>query len=201
MNDATPAFHNVLATIHDRCVVRIASDPSGSRLTHTRTGSCPGFSPKPSSQISVPEKTMSAQPNTGMRPTTFENPMGVDGFEFVEFAAPDPTQLHILFRRLGFTPVAKHKNKAITLYRQGGCNLLVNEQRDSFAADFAKKHGPCACGFAIRFSHPASEVLQATLKNGAKEIVHKADTRAVDAPVIEGIGGCMLYLVDRYGDK
>jgi len=144
---------------------------------------------------------MSAQPHTGMRPTTFENPMGVDGFEFVEFAAPDPELLHDLFKRLGFTAVARHKHKAITLYRQGGCNLLVNEQPDSFAADFAQKHGPCACGFAIRFSHPASEVLKATLAHGAKEITHKADSRAVDAPVIEGIGGCMLYLVDRYGGE
>jgi 4-hydroxyphenylpyruvate dioxygenase len=134
-----------------------------------------------------------------MQPTTFENPMGVDGFEFVEFAAPDPKLLHDLFKRLGFTAVAKHKSKAITLYRQGDCNLLVNEQPDSFASDFAQKHGPCACGFAIRFSQPASEVLKATLANGAKEITHKAATRAIDAPVIEGIGGCMLYLVDRYG--
>jgi len=68
---------------------------------------------------------MNSLPNTGMRPTTFENPMGVDGFEFVEFAAPDPMLLHDLFRRLGFSPVAKHKTKAVTLYRQGGCNLLV----------------------------------------------------------------------------
>ncbi|MGH8154395.1 MAG: 4-hydroxyphenylpyruvate dioxygenase [Rhodanobacteraceae bacterium] len=143
---------------------------------------------------------MSGQRNAGMRPTTFENPMGVDGFEFVEFAAPDPKLLHDLFKRLGFTAVAKHKSKAVTLYRQGACNLLVNEQPDSFASDFAKKHGPCACGFAIRFAKPASEVVKATLANGAKEIPHKADTRAVDAPVIEGIGGCMLYLVDRYGD-
>ncbi|MGH8110784.1 MAG: 4-hydroxyphenylpyruvate dioxygenase [Rhodanobacteraceae bacterium] len=143
---------------------------------------------------------MSAQPNAGMQPTTFENPMGVDGFEFVEFAAPDPKLLHDLFKRLGFTAVAKHKSKAVTLYRQGACNLLVNEQPDSFASDFAKKHGPCACGFAIRFAKPASEVVKATLANGAKEITRKADTRAVDAPVIEGIGGCMLYLVDRCGD-
>ncbi|MGH8118869.1 MAG: 4-hydroxyphenylpyruvate dioxygenase [Rhodanobacteraceae bacterium] len=142
---------------------------------------------------------MSGQRNAGMRPTTFENPMGVDGFEFVEFAAPDPKLLHDLFKRLGFTAVAKHKSKAVTLYRQGACNLLVNEQPDSFASDFAKKHGPCACGFAIRFAKPASEVVKATLANGAKEIPHKADTRAVDAPVIEGIGGCMLYLVDRCG--
>ncbi|HJU07874.1 MAG TPA: 4-hydroxyphenylpyruvate dioxygenase, partial [Rhodanobacteraceae bacterium] len=64
---------------------------------------------------------MSAQPNIGMRPTTFENPMGVDGFEFVEFAAPDAKLLHALFPKLGFTAVARHKNKAITLYRQGEC--------------------------------------------------------------------------------
>jgi 4-hydroxyphenylpyruvate dioxygenase len=142
---------------------------------------------------------MNAQLNAGMQPTTFANPLGVDGFEFVEFASPEPAKLHALFRQLGFTAVAKHKRKAITLYRQGGCNLLVNEQPDSFAADFAQKHGPCACGFAIRFSQPAAEVLKATLGNGAKEITHKSASRAIDAPVIEGIGGCMLYLVDRYG--
>ncbi|MDE2270867.1 MAG: VOC family protein, partial [Xanthomonadaceae bacterium] len=136
-----------------------------------------------------------------MQPTTFENPMGVDGFEFVEFAAPDPALLHSLFKRLGFSAVARHKDKAVTLYRQGDCNLLVNEQPDSFAADFAGKHGPCACGFAIRFSHPATEVSKAALANGAKAITHKPETRAVDAAVIEGIGGCMLYLVDRYGDN
>ena len=144
---------------------------------------------------------MNAQPNTGMQPTTFENPMGVDGFEFVEFASPDPGALHDLFGKLGFTAVARHKSKAVTLYRQGGCNLLVNEQPDSFASAFAAKHGPCACGFAIRFTKPAAEVLKGTLANGAKEITDKAETRAVDAPVIEGIGGCMLYLVDHYGDK
>ncbi len=144
---------------------------------------------------------MSAQPNIGMRPTTFENPMGVDGFEFVEFAAPDARLLHELFPKLGFTAVAKHKSKAITLYRQGECNFLVNEQPDSFAADFAAKHGPCACGFAIRFTRPADDVRQAALKNGAEAIAHKDSSKAIDAPTITGIGGCMLYLVDRYGER
>jgi len=144
---------------------------------------------------------MNAQPNLGMQVTTFENPMGVDGFEFVEFAAPDPRLLHELFPKLGFSAIAKHRTKKITLYRQGQCNLLVNEEPDSFAADFAAKHGPSACGFAIRFRKPAAEVLAATLANGAEEIAHNASTKAVDAPVIKGIGDCMLYLVDRYGDK
>ncbi|NII11857.1 4-hydroxyphenylpyruvate dioxygenase [Oleiagrimonas sp. C23AA] len=144
---------------------------------------------------------MNAQPNLGMQVTTFENPMGVDGFEFVEFAAPDPKLLHDLFPRLGFTAVARHKTKQVTLYRQGDCNFLVNEQPDSFAADFAKAHGPCASGFAIRFNKGADQVLATAKSNGAEEIDHKADTRAIDVPVIKGIGDCMLYLVDTYGDK
>lgn len=144
---------------------------------------------------------MSAQPNPGMEVTTFENPMGVDGFEFVEFAAPDAKLLHDLFPRLGFTRLARHKTKHVTLYRQGDCNFLVNEEPNSFASDFAAKHGPCACGFAIRFTKSAAEVREKTLENGAEAIADKEDTKAVDAPVIQGIGGSMIYLVDRYGDK
>src|SRR5215472_17265690 len=120
---------------------------------------------------------MSAQPNVGMQPQQFENPMGVDGFEFVEFAAPDPKLLHALFPKLGFKAVAKHKDKAITLYRQGECNFLVNEEPDSFASDFAAKHGPCACGFAIRFTRPADEVRAAALKNGAQPIAEKESSK------------------------
>ena len=144
---------------------------------------------------------MSAQPNIGMRPTTFENPMGVDGFEFVEFAAPDAKLLHDLFPRLGFTRVARHKRRKISLYRQGGCNFLVNEEPDSFAADFAKKHGPCACGFAIRFSKPATWVQEQALAKGAEKITRQEASKAVNVPVIAGIGGSMLYLVDCYGAR
>jgi len=140
--------------------------------------------------------------NLGMQVTTFENPMGIDGFEFVEFAAPagSNVDLHDYFRKMGFTAVMKHKRRPITLYRQGGVNFLVNEDPDSFAADFAAAHGPCACGFAIRFKQPAGEVFERVLGNGGQAIDHKADSRAVDAPVVKGIGDCMLYLVDRYGD-
>ncbi len=146
---------------------------------------------------------MNAQPNLGMEVTTFENPMGINGFEFVEFAAPgeQAAELHALFKRMGFTAVLKHKQRPITVYRQNRVNFLVNEEPDSFAADFAAKHGPCACGFAIRFDKPAGEVLQHVLGNGGEKIDHKPASRAVDAPVIKGIGDCMLYLVDRYGDK
>ena len=95
---------------------------------------------------------MSAQPNLGMQPTTFDNPMGIDGFEFVEFAAPagQAQHLHDYFKRMGFTQVARHKTRAISTYRQGDCTFLINEDPDGFAARFAAEHGPSACGFAIR---------------------------------------------------
>ncbi len=147
---------------------------------------------------------MSAQPNLGMQPTTFDNPMGIDGFEFVEFAAPDAASreaLKALFQRMGFSAVLRHKSRAITVYRQGGVSFVVNEDPDSFAADFASAHGPCACGFAIRFKQPSGQVLQGVLGNGGEAITHKEASKVVDAPVVKGIGDCMLYLVDRYGDK
>src|SRR5690349_18118354 len=92
---------------------------------------------------------MNAQPNTGMKPTTFDNPMGIDGFEFVEFAAPagQAHQLHDYFRKLGFVQVARYKTRPISTYRQGDCTFLINEDPDSFAARFAAQHGPSACGF------------------------------------------------------
>ncbi len=124
----------------------------------------------------------------------FPNPLGIHGFEFVEFAAPQPEALHRLFVQMGFTAVARHKTKAITLYRQGGVNFLVNAEPDSFASDFAAKHGPCACGFAIRVRDGAEVQAEVTTR-GAEVMTHKAETRAIAAPVIKGIGDCMLYLV------
>ncbi len=138
---------------------------------------------------------MSAQPQSSQ----FPNPMGIDGFEFVEFAAPNGADLHKLFRQLGFSAIAKHRTKNITLYRQGGCIFLVNEEPNSFAADFAREHGPCACGFAIRVKDSAAAYERA-LANGGQAVTNKPDSKAVDAPVIKGIGDCMLYLVDRYGE-
>jgi len=140
-------------------------------------------------------------PNLGMRPTTFENPMGIDGFEFVEFAAPADSgvDLHDLFRRMGFGAVRRHRARPITLYRQGGVNFLVNEDPDGFAAGFARRHGPCACGFAIRFRKPAAWVQEQVLARGGERVAGEA-SRAVERPVVAGIGGAMLYLVDDYGE-
>jgi len=128
------------------------------------------------------------------------NPLGIDGFEFVEFAAPDAALLHDLFPRLGFMAIARHRDRRITLYRQGDINFLVNEEPDSFAAAFSRAHGPCACGFAVRVSD-AEEARTRALENGAQALPGSASGLAVDVAAVQGIGGSVLYLVDRYGDR
>jgi 4-hydroxyphenylpyruvate dioxygenase len=128
----------------------------------------------------------------------YPNPLGTDGFDFVEFAAPDATLLHKLFASMGFVAVAKHKRIKATLYRQGDINFVVNEQPGSFAMEFAKLHGPCAAGFAIRVKDAARAFADAKA-NGAKAHPAKAETLTFKVPVIEGIGGSALYLVDEYG--
>ena len=122
------------------------------------------------------------------------NPLGINGFEFVEFAAPDAALLHKLFANMGFVAVARHRKRAVTLYRQGDINFLVNEEPDSFAAGFARAHGPSACGFGIRVADGEAARAHA-LGNGAEPITDKADTLALQVPVIAGIGGSALYLV------
>ena len=129
---------------------------------------------------------MSAQPqshapNLGMQVTTFENPMGIDGFEFVEFAAPagQGESMHAYLRSMGFSATKRHKTRAITLYRQGGVNFLLNEEPGSFASGFAGAHGPSACGFAIRFRKPIAQVYDAVLGNGGEAITrHSVTVRA-----------------------
>jgi len=132
---------------------------------------------------------------TAQRP----NPLGVRQFEFIEFAAPDGAVLHDLFARLGFTSVARHRSRAVTLYRQGDINFLVNEIPDSFASDFAAAHGPACTGFALRVSNP-EQAYRVARDNGAGEIEHKPDTLALDAPRIAGIGGSVLYLTGSLED-
>ena len=82
--------------------------------------------------------------------SAWDNPIQTDGFEFVEYAAPDPTALGALFERLGFQAVARHRHKNVTLYKQGDVNFIVNAEPRSFAQNFARRHGPSVCAMAFR---------------------------------------------------
>ncbi|WP_376088368.1 4-hydroxyphenylpyruvate dioxygenase [Roseomonas sp. CCTCC AB2023176] len=129
-----------------------------------------------------------------------ENPMGTDGFEFVEFTGPDLQALERLFAEMGFARVARHRSKAVTLWRQGDVNFILNAEPDSFAQAFQKVHGPCACAMAFRVAD-AAKAYERAISLGAKSVTGKVGPMELNIPAIEGIGGSLLYLVDRYGPK
>jgi len=127
----------------------------------------------------------------------FDNPMGLDGFEFVEFASPTPGVLEPLFRMLGFTAVARHRSKQVTLFRQGDINFIINEEPRSQAAYFAQEHGPSACGMAFRVKD-AHHAYNRALELGAQPVDIPTGPMELRLPAIKGIGGAPLYLIDRY---
>ncbi len=128
------------------------------------------------------------------------NPMRTDGFEFVEYAAPDPELLRKLFESMGLPAVARHRSKNVTLHSQGDINFIINAEHDSFAQAFARAHGPCACAMAFRVAD-ARFAYSRALELGAKPGPATAGPMELNIPSIEGIGGSLIYLVDRYGDR
>ncbi|MEY5097725.1 MAG: hypothetical protein RJA36_444 [Pseudomonadota bacterium] len=129
----------------------------------------------------------------------FDNPMGLMGFEFVEFASPTPNVLEPLFEQLGFTLVAKHRSKDVVLYRQGGINFIVNRETTSLAGYFAAEHGPSACGLAFRVKDSHQAYARA-LELGAQPLEIPTGPMELRLPAIKGIGGAPLYLIDRFED-
>src|ERR1044071_3780970 len=128
------------------------------------------------------------------------NPMGTDGFEFVEYTAPDPAALTPLFASLGFTAVARHRSKNVALWKQGDVNFILNAEPDSFAQSFARVHGPSVCAMAFRVRNAAKAVKRA-LSLGAEAGPTTAGPMELNIPSIRGIGGSLIYLVDRHGPR
>jgi 4-hydroxyphenylpyruvate dioxygenase len=129
----------------------------------------------------------------------FENPMGLMGFEFVEFASPTPGMLEPVFEALGFTKVARHRSKDVDLYRQGDINFIINNEPNSAAAYFAAEHGPSACGMAFRVKD-AHQAYARALELGAIPVEIPTGPMELRLPAIKGIGGAPLYLIDRFED-
>src|SRR6516164_5099385 len=127
----------------------------------------------------------------------FENPMGLTGFEFVEFASPTPDTLEPVFERLGFSKVAVHRSKDVALYRQGEINFIVNNEKPSVASYFAAEHGPSACGMAFRVRN-AHKAFARAVELGAQPMDMPTGPMELRLPAIKGIGGAPLYLIDRF---
>src|SRR5690242_16971052 len=126
------------------------------------------------------------------------NPMGTRGFEFVEFTGPDPATLDRTFRLLGFQPIAQHRSKPVTLYRQGDVNFILNAEKDGFAGAFAGAHGPSVCAIGIRVDD-APAALRRAQALGAKVLLSDAGPMEVTLPAVEGIGGSRIFFIDRFG--
>ena len=131
---------------------------------------------------------------------SWENPMGTDGFEFVEYAAPDPAALGRLFEELGFSRIAKHRSKDVALYRQGDINFIINAEPGSFGQAFAQVHGPSVCALGIRVKN-AAHVYNRAKELGAWGVEGRAGPMELNIPALKGVGDSLLYLVDRYGES
>ena len=127
----------------------------------------------------------------------YDNPMGLDGFEFVEYAASERGILEPVFEVMGFSHIASHRSKDVDLWRQGGINFVVNYEKNSPAAYYAEEHGPSACGMAFRVKD-ATKAYTRALELGAQPIDIPAGPMELKLPAIRGIGGAILYLIDRY---
>ena len=130
-------------------------------------------------------------------PSLWDNPLCTDGFEFVEYAAPDPAALGRLFEQMGFTAIARHRAKNVLLYRQGDVNFIVNAEPESFAQAFARVHGPSICAIAFRVKD-AAFAYRSAVDNGAWGVEARPGPMELNIPAIKGIGDSLIYLVDRY---
>jgi 4-hydroxyphenylpyruvate dioxygenase len=130
----------------------------------------------------------------------WDNPIQTDGFEFVEYAAPDPRALGELFERMGFRAVAKHRHKDVTLYKQGDVNFIINAEPRSFAQNFARRHGPSVCAIAFRVKDAARAYGQ-LVERGAWGVENRPGPGELNIPAIKGIGDSLIYLVERYPEN
>ena len=127
----------------------------------------------------------------------FDNPMGLQGFEFLEFSSPEPAQLKQLFEQVGFTHIANHRSKNVQLYRQGDINFIINQEPKSPASYFADEHGAGACGMAFRVKN-AQRAYDRALELGAQPVELSTGAMELRLPAIKGIGGSLIYLIDRF---
>ena len=124
-----------------------------------------------------------------------QNPAGTDGFEFVEFAHPEPEKLREVFARMGYAHTATHKTKAIELWQQGDITYVLNDEPGSHARRFVEEHGPCAPSMAWRVVD-ARHAYEHAVSKGATP--YNGPGKTMDVPAIRGIGGSLIYFIEDY---
>lgn len=142
-------------------------------------------------------------PVTASSNVSERNPIGTNGFEFVEFTAPTPSEreaLRQLFLRMGFSETRKHRSKNVTLFQQEDINFVLNAEPNGQAAEFAKLHGPGACAMAWKVAD-ARQAFEHAVANGAEPADNPVGPGEVGIPAVKGIGGSLLYFVDSQADE
>ncbi|MBU2117297.1 MAG: 4-hydroxyphenylpyruvate dioxygenase, partial [Alphaproteobacteria bacterium] len=131
-----------------------------------------------------------------------ENPLGVDGFEFVEFTGPEPEAMIARLELMGFTRTHVNPANGVVRLKQGDISLLVNRTPSGQARAFADDHGPSANGMAFR-TDDARAAYEGAVARGARPAEgHEGGALGGGYPyVLQGIGGSLLYVVDKYGEK
>ncbi|MBL1276397.1 MAG: 4-hydroxyphenylpyruvate dioxygenase [Ectothiorhodospiraceae bacterium] len=129
----------------------------------------------------------------------YDNPMGTDGFEFIEYTAENTHLLSELFTNMGFTLSAHHRSKNVELFQQGDTNFIINHEPNSYAKSYARVHGPSVCAFGIRVKN-ANVAFDHAIKCGAMPVQTPTGPMELNIPAIRGVGGSLLYMIDRYGE-
>jgi len=140
---------------------------------------------------------------TDARQIDLDNPLGVDGFEFVEFTGPDGAAMISRLELMGFTQTHVNTATDVVRLKQGDISFLVHRSgKTAQAADFARDHGPSANGMAFRTAD-AKAAYEGALARGAHAAVGVAGgALGNDYPyILQGIGGSLLYVIDQYGEN
>lgn len=123
-----------------------------------------------------------------------ENPVGLNGMDFMEYVGPDAAVFEKLFVRLGFQQVAKHKTKNIMLFRQGDIQFFINKEKSGFANDFSASHGPSISSTGFRVQD-AQKAFETAVARGAQAF-NREDQKSFPAPAVYGIGQSLIYFID-----
>ena len=127
------------------------------------------------------------------------NPLGIDGIEFIEYATSQPQAFGALLQQMGFAAVARHRSREVTLYRQGGMNLILNSHLSSLPGKTEPEKTPTIAAIALRV-RDAGHAFRHSLDLGAWEMPTRAAAMELHIPGIHGAGDSLIYFVDRYRD-
>jgi 4-hydroxyphenylpyruvate dioxygenase len=126
-----------------------------------------------------------------------DNPIGLDGVEFIEYATSKPQALGQVLEMMGFRPVARHRSREVLLYRQAGLNIVVNAHPKEAAGATHGEEAPAIAAIALRV-RDARAAYRYMLERGAWEVPTHPEAMELNIPAIHGVGGSRIYLVDRY---